>query len=176
MRQSSDPERRSSATETWLFEEVVPPCSPLLLQETRCLFIEYAESLSLDLEFQDFAQELDELPGKYAPPRGCLILARPGNQGSPAAGCIALRPLEREICELKRLYVRPAHRNLGLGRSLSVRMIEKAVQLGYRRMRLDTLASMEEATRLYRSLGFKEIAPYYHNPLPQPLFFEMVLS
>jgi ribosomal protein S18 acetylase RimI-like enzyme len=155
---------------------VVPPYSPSLLQEARCLFLEYAGSLNLDLEFQGFAQEVNELPGEYAPPLGCLILARPRGRGCPAAGCIALRPLEPEICELKRLYVRPAHRKMGLGRTFSLRMIEKAVQLGYRRMRLDTLASMEEATRLYRSLGFKEIPPYYHNPLPQPLFFEMILS
>ena len=158
-------------------EAVLPPYSRAMLQETRRLFLEYARSLKLDLEFQGFGRELRELPGEYAPPRGLLILARPGeSDGSEAVGCIALRPLGAEICEMKRLYVRPAWRGSGLGRTLSLRLMDEALRLGYRRMRLDTLASMEAATGLYRSLGFREIPPYYHNPLPDPLFFERELG
>ena len=158
------------------FERITPPYSEALLSEARRLFLEYAESLNLDLEFQGFPRELNELPGEYAPPRGCLFLAWAEGQNSAAAGCIALRPLRGEICEMKRLYVRPAFRDLGLGRALCLRLFEEAIRLGYRYMRLDTLASMAAATRLYRSLGFREIPPYYYNPLPNPLFFEKVLQ
>ena len=151
-----------------------PPYTQELLAEVRCLFLEYASSLNLDLEFQGFARELRELPGEYAPPRGLLILAWPGDRSS-AAGCIALRPLGADVCEMKRLYVRPLYRGLGIGRALSVRLIEDAARLGYLRMRLDTLSCMAAATGLYRSLGFREIPAYYHNPLPGPLYFEKEL-
>jgi putative acetyltransferase len=163
-----------------------PGDQPAHLEEARALFREYAASLGYDLGFQGFTRELEELPGQYAPPKGCLVLALPGGgepkgesldrrRGETAAGCAALRPLGGEICEMKRLYVRPRYRGLGVGRALCLYLIEGAARMGYRLMRLDTLSSMKEAGALYRSLGFREIAPYYHNPLPDPLFFERSL-
>jgi len=167
--------------------ELAPPQSAAFLEEVRALFREYAASLGFDLGFQGFDRELAELPGEYAPPRGCLLLAVPAEAralpGGPAvgrseaaAGCAALRPLGGDICEMKRLFVRPEHRGQGLGRALCVRLMGQGARLGYRLMRLDTLSSMKEAGALYRSLGFREIPPYYHNPLPGPLFFERSLG
>jgi ribosomal protein S18 acetylase RimI-like enzyme len=131
----------------------------------------------VDLCFQNFEAELVALPGDYAAPAGTLLLAY---VDEALAGCGAMRPLSdvdyANACEMKRLYVRPAYRGQGLGRALSLRLIEEATRLGYRRMRLDALASMTEARGLYRSLGFREIPPYYHNPLPGPLFFERDLT
>lgn len=136
----------------------------------RALFREYADSLGVDLDFQDFENEVRSLPGAYAPPGGCILLAemRRGH-----GGCVALRPLAGRICEMKRLYIRPAYRALGIGRALAGAIIERARAAGYSRMRLDTLATMHEAMRLYESLGFREIAAYRHNPLPGARFFEL---
>ncbi len=143
------------------------------LPEIRTLFEEYAESLDFDLCFQNFAEELAELPGPYRKPRGRLYLALYG--GNPA-GCIALRSLELGICEMKRLYVRSAFRRKGIGRALSELLIDEAKAAGYLRMRLDSIESMSAAIALYRSLGFQEIPAYRHNPIPGAVFLELELK
>ncbi|MFO7696950.1 MAG: GNAT family N-acetyltransferase [Anaerolineae bacterium] len=141
--------------------------------ELRQLILEYAASLGVDLCFQGFEAELASLPGKYAPPEGALILARVG--GEPA-GCVALRPLDADICEMKRLYVRDDFRGLGLGRALVARIIEEARGRGYRAMRLDTLSTMDAAQRLYASFGFTYIEPYVHNPVEGAMYMELILG
>jgi putative acetyltransferase len=143
------------------------------LAAVRQLFEEYAASLDVSLCFQGFDEELSSLPGTYAPPRGRLLLASRGNEG---AGCVALRPLERDTCEMKRLYVRPAYRTGGVGRLLAERVIHEAATVGYRRMRLDTLPTMETALQLYRRVGFREIAPYTANPVKGAMFLELQLD
>jgi GNAT superfamily N-acetyltransferase len=138
----------------------------------RELFEEYAAWLGVDLCFQNFQRELDTLPGAYAPPCGRLLLAR---MNDALAGCVALRPLEDAVAEMKRLYVRPAFRGTGLGRNLVRHMIEKARQIGYRALRLDTLRRMEAANHLYGSFGFQEIAPYNDGKLEGIRFLELKL-
>ncbi len=139
----------------------------------HALFEEYAASLGFDLRFQNFDEELLHLPEMYAPPSGCLLLAFVGDN---AAGCVAVRPFQDGICEMKRLYVKPEFRDRGLGTMLTERIIGEARELGYGTMRLDTVASMERARALYTSLGFRPIAPYRHNPLPGASFMELALS
>jgi putative acetyltransferase len=136
------------------------------------LFREYAASLNFDLCFQNFEAELATLPGDYSPPRGRLLLAVHDGQ---AAGCVAVRWLAEGVCEMKRLYVRPTFRGLGIGGALAEAVIEEARRMGYSAVRLDTVSSMERAKALYASLGFREIAPYCHNPLEGATFYELVL-
>jgi ribosomal protein S18 acetylase RimI-like enzyme len=140
---------------------------------TRILFEEYAASLVFGLDFQDFEHELESFPGEYAAPTGCLLLAR---ERGRAAGCVALRNMGEGTCEMKRMYVVPRYRGRGIGRELAVAVIDEARRLGYARMRLDTVAAMEEANALYRSLGFRLIKPYRYNPLPDALFMELDLE
>lgn len=144
-----------------------------MLGHARTLFEEYAASLGIDLCFQGFDEELAGLPGNYAPPAGRLLLAM---QSDTAAGCVALRRLEREVCEMKRLYVRPAFQGLGVGRMLVERVILEAGNAGYRRMRLDTLPTMTSARALYRKIGFREIAPYTSNPVDGVAYLELDLK
>jgi putative acetyltransferase len=137
------------------------------------LFRAYAASLPIDLGYQGFDGELAALPGKYAPPQGAVLIAR--NENAVALGCVAMRPLEDGVCEMKRLYVAPEGRGLGLGRALAEAIIEAARTAGYREMRLDTLASMTGAQALYRALGFLEIAPYYDTPIEGTVFMGLRL-
>lgn len=143
------------------------------LREARLLFEEYAASLSFELGFQDFEAELAGLPGAYAPPRGRLLLAVHDGR---AAGCVALREIEEEVCEMKRLYVRPDFQGLGIGKALAEAVIAEARGIGYVSMRLDTVPSMARAQGLYRALGFREIPPYRFNPIPGTAFLELRLA
>jgi ribosomal protein S18 acetylase RimI-like enzyme len=144
----------------------------------RELFLEYAKALSVDLCFQKFDRELQELPGKYAPPAGRLLLAFYNDELESArlAGCGALRQLSAEICEMKRLYVRPEFRGHRIGRALALALIAAAQEIGYRALRLDTLPEMQEAHKLYRQLGFQEIAAYCSNPVEGVRYLELDLS
>ncbi len=150
----------------------VTPGDAAEIEAVRRLFLEYAAFLGVDLWFQGFEQELAELPGAYAPPNGRLLLAFV--DGTPV-GCVALRESEDGICEMKRLYVQPGFRGMGLGRRLAEVIIREAREIGYQKMRLDSLTSLKEAAALYRSLGFVEIPPYRFNPLPDAVFMELVL-
>lgn len=146
--------------------QLVTPASTEDLAATSGVFREYAISLGFDLCFQDFEGEIANLPGDYAPPRGELLLAK---IDGAIAGCCALRPLDSSdyvnAAEMKRLYVRPAFRRLGLGRQLAEAILDAALMAGYDSVLLDTLDDMEIARAMYEELGFKEIPPYYHNPL-----------
>lgn len=146
--------------------ELLTPATPALLEGTRTIFREYADSLGVDLCFQDFEAELSALPGEYVSPKGALLLAL---VGGAVAGCGAMRPLHgtdyANACEMKRLYVRPAYRHFGLGRLLAQALLDRGIQAGYSAMLLDTLDEMEAARELYASLGFEEIPPYYFNPI-----------
>lgn len=146
--------------------EFITPATPAHLQATRLIFQEYAEQLGVDLCFQNFEAELAGLPGDYAAPQGCLILALVDGE---IAGCCAMRPLDTvdypNACEMKRLYVRNGFRRLGLGRQLAEEVLDAARVAGYRSLLLDTLNDMEAARALYEDLGFKSIPPYYHNPI-----------
>jgi ribosomal protein S18 acetylase RimI-like enzyme len=147
--------------------------APADLAHVRALFEEYAAWLAVDLSFQGFAEELATLPGAYAPPRGRLYVAE---ADGGLVGCIALRPLpETGVGEVKRLYVRPAARGAKLGEALVQRLLSDARALGYRELRLDTLASMRDARNLYERLGFVQRSPYYHNPVPGTVYMSLAL-
>lgn len=147
--------------------------TPELASAAQTLFREYADALGIDLEYQGFAAELASLPAPYTPPGGALLIARVDKE---LAGCAALRPLGDGIGELKRLYVRPAHRQLGLGQRLVSAVIGAARQAGHRELRLDTLPGMASAQALYRRLGFVEIPPYHDKYLPDTRFFTLALQ
>ena len=143
------------------------------LAQARRLFRAYADWLGVDLCFQGFERELAELPGCYAPPSGRLLIAR---VGSDVVGCVGLRPLEPGVCEMKRLWVEPGFGGRGIGRALAESIVAAAREIGYERMRLDTIpARMPAAQHLYASLGFREIPPYYDNPLPGVTMLELAL-
>ncbi len=153
--------------------DIVAATSDAGIAAARELFQEYGQSLGFDLCFQSFEQELAELPGKYSSPRGRLLLAQ---QGGRYVGCVALRPLQNNICEMKRLYVCPEARGMKLGRALAERIIAEGRALGYAAMRLDTVPGvMDSAIALYRTLGFKEIAAYCNNPVAGAIFLELKL-
>ena len=154
-------------------ERLIQAATEEELREMRELFREYSAAIGINLCFQNFEQELAALPGEYAPPRGRLWLLRVGEE---AAGCIALREISTETCEMKRLYVRPGFRGRRLGRKLAESLIEEARRIGYRRMRLDTLPSMQTAIALYRSLNFQPVEPYRFNPDPGTLFLQLELA
>lgn len=148
--------------------------TPEQIEDARRLFLEYEAWLEVDLCFQSFAEELKNLPGRYAAPSGRLLLAYAGEK---AAGCVALRRLNGETCEMKRLFVRADFRGSGLGVKLIDKIIRDARRIGYAKMRLDTLpGKMPKAVKLYEFYGFREIAPYYENPHKETLFMEKDLS
>jgi putative acetyltransferase len=143
------------------------------IEQARILFREYESWLAVDLCFQQFEAELAALPGKYAPPEGRLLLAKSGEK---LAGCVALRKIDAETCEMKRLFVRQKFRGSGLGRELAERLIAEARKIGYRKMRLDTLSDkMSAALRLYETLGFRRISPYYESPIESTVYLELEL-
>ena len=164
------PERSRRVVKVLIFTQAE---SPAQIKQARELFLEYAQSLGFSLCFQDFDRELAELPGDYAPPEGRLLLVECEGQ---LAACVALHKLDSRICEMKRLYLRPQFRGHGLGRALAERIIADARQIGYQRMRLDTVEPvMKDAVAMYRKLGFNEIAPYRPNPNPGTLYMELKL-
>lgn len=152
--------------------EIIAVDSQEHLEDIRMLFTEYVDSLGFDLHFQEYEREYAHLPGEYAPPDGRLFLAL---YEGKVCGCIALRKIDADICEMKRLYVRPGYRGEKIGRLLSEKLIAEARTMGYKSMRLDTIPQMTTAIALYRSLGFQEIEPYRYNPIPGALFMELTL-
>jgi ribosomal protein S18 acetylase RimI-like enzyme len=144
-----------------------------MIEEIKQLFTEYAQSLEIDLAFQNFETELNSLPGKYGPSDGRLILA---SVDGKTAGCVALRRIDGDICEMKRLYVRKDYRRLGIGNKLISTIIEEAKKLNYSYMRLDTLPTMGKAQELYKSYGFYDIEPYVYNPIEGTRFLELRLK
>ena len=152
---------------------IVEATTPAQIEQVRALFLEYAQSLGFSLCFQSFDKELAELPGEYAPPGGRLLLAMMGGE---AVGCVALHRIDGETCEMKRLYLCPRFRGGGAGRMLAERLIAEAVTIGYKKMRLDSVAgTMDAAISLYRRLGFRQIPPYRANPVPGALYMELSL-
>lgn len=142
---------------------------PEQLESIRAIFSEYAESLGIDLGFQNFESELADLPGKFAAPRGRVLLA---HHDQELIGCVAMRPLDDTTCEMKRLYVRPSGRGLRAGRQLATRICDVARDAGYHRIRLDSLPTMQAALELYTSLGFERIPAYVFNPIAGAVFLE----
>ncbi len=153
-------------------QEAVEPCE---LEAIRILFLEYAETLDFSLCFQGFDDELANLPGKYAPPGGCLLLASDSVGG--VAGCVGVRPIGEADAEMKRLYVRPEYRSLSLGKRLADAAVSFARDAGYNALCLDTISEkMVAAERLYREMGFVETPPYYDNPVAGAAFYALDLK
>jgi len=152
---------------------ITPASFPTDLPAITQLFRAYAASLPIDLGYQGFDGELQSLPGMYAPPHGALLIARDAD--GAALGCVAMRPLDEGVCEMKRLYVAPEGRGKGVGKELALAIIEAARAAGYREMRLDTLSSMHGAQALYRALGFVEIGAYYDTPIEGTVFMSLAL-
>jgi ribosomal protein S18 acetylase RimI-like enzyme len=152
---------------------IVPATAAQDLEDIRILFGEYARLVAEALCFQNFEQELEALPGQYAPPGGILLIARDGEK---AAGCVALRRLDDGSGEMKRMYVRDAYRGSGLGRRLAVAIIAEAGKRNYSRVMLDTLPKLAPAIALYRDLGFRETGPYLASPTPGAVCFELKVS
>ena len=152
--------------------EIVQATTPPQIQTLRDLFREYEAFLQVDLCFQRFEEELAGLPGRYAPPQGALLLASATGR---TAGCVAMRALDEDVCEMKRLYVRPPYLGLGLGKKLARNVIELARAAGYATMRLDTLEKLRPALCLYTGLGFETCQPYYDNPLPGVVYLQRAL-
>lgn len=172
-RAESKEQKYSSVPSVFQGFSILQAESPEQIAQVRELFLEYAQSLGFSLCFQNFDKELAELPGDYRPPDGRLLLAESGGE---LAGCAALHKLENTICEMKRLYLRPKFRGKGLGRVLAETIIAEARQIGYDRMRLDTVGPvMKDAVAMYRKLGFREIAPYRANPMEGTLYMELEL-
>lgn len=153
--------------------EIIEATTDDLISAAKALFLEYAASLSFDLCFQNFDQEMADFPDLYTAPLGGLYVA--GFQSRPI-GCVGFRYFEKGVCEMKRLYVQPDHRGMGAGRKLAEAAIHGALVSGYRSMRLDTLVSMQRANRLYRSLGFAKIPPYRRNPIDGVRYMELDLQ
>jgi putative acetyltransferase len=180
-RTPQEPAIRARGLHSLAIDAAVKSMSSLVVQAktdaefsaARALFSEYASTLEVDLAFQGFASELNALQTMYGAPGGCLLLAR--GHGA-TVGCIAVRRLSSEDCEMKRLYVRPAARGGGIGRRLIMAAIERAQSMGYKRMLLDTLPDMSAARTLYAALGFRETGPYCHNPIPGTTFMALDLS
>ncbi|KAF7193483.1 Acetyltransferase [Pseudocercospora fuligena] len=155
---------------------IAPVRSKEDLETTKALFKVYAESLGIDLTFQDFASEMASMPGKYAPPEGALFLAH--NSEDEVVGCVGLRPLPsagKGFCEMKRLYVDPKGRGMGIGKALAETAIDEAKRLGYEHVVLDTLANMTSARKLYRWLGFVPVEAYYENPIDGTMYMQLDL-
>jgi len=152
--------------------DIRPAASAADVAAARELFVEYQQSLGVDLEFQGFSAELERLPGGYSPPEGELLLAR---LDGIVCGCVAIRPLAEGVAEMKRLFVKPRCRGSGVGKRLAEKAIAEAERLGYREVRLDTLPTMDRAIDLYRALGFVETAPYYDNPIAGSRFLALRL-
>ncbi len=160
------PERGSART------RIIQARTPQQIALARGLFEEYAASLNVSLCFQGFTAELAGLPGLYAPPRGRLLLMM---EQKEAAGCVALRPVNDQVCEMKRLFVRPEFRDRGVGRKLAKKAIQEARTIGYSTMRLDTLPQMKAAIGLYEALGFTRCPAYYETPLNETVFMQLAL-
>jgi putative acetyltransferase len=138
--------------------------------EAKQLFIEYKNTLNFDLCFQKFDEEISDLPAQYSEPTGCIILCI---ENDNPIGCVGLRKFKEGVCEMKRLYLRPEARGKGIGRVLANKIVDKAKELGYKKMQLDTIETMKEAIALYKSMGFKEIKPYRYNPLDKVIYMEL---
>jgi putative acetyltransferase len=167
------PGRRFVRCSRMLMFPIRPVEGPTDIAALRSLFEEYVESLGFHLDFQRFGEELEALPGDYSAPGGCALLAEAGGR---IVGCVAMRPLGEGVCEMKRLYVRPDARGAEIGRALALEILRRARLAGYGTIRLDTIDTMKPAMSLYRSLGFREIAPYRHNPIEGAVYFELQLG